>query len=540
MRKMKKYGMVGISIFSILIGALQVGTTSYAGTSWSEWTDGKPANESQYDIETRTVYRYRDKSTTTSTNSSLSGWTQYDSVTTWGAWSAWQDSEVTSSSTKEIKEREVYQYRDKSTTTSTSSSLSGWTQYDSVTTWGAWSVWQDTAVTASTTRQVETKQVQTAAGYTQYRYWRWRSDNCSKGIWWHFCDACASSSYGGTWYQQITPWQNTPITNIATGNLCGHGYNYNNPGQKSYVYSDGTKYYYEQTQYIQPTYKTQYRYKDSTTTYYYYIWSPWSDWFTDAPFEAANREIRNKTQYSYRDSITTYSYYKWGDWSNWSTTKAESASNREIEQKLQYRYKAKQSASNGNNNNNNEVNQGVVSGSQVTVSKVNYVVTDTKKKTVTYMTNSNTKLTSITIPATVKIKGKKYKVTKIADNAFKNNKKIKKVKIGSNITSIGKNAFKGCSKLQKVTMGKNVIIIGNSAFEGCKKIKSIKLTKNITTLGSKVFYNCKQLKTVTVETAKLKKVGKKAFAKIANKPNLQFKSSVPASKRKKILKLLKR
>ena len=182
----------------------------------------------------------------------------------------------------------------------------------------------------------------------------------------------------------------------------------------------------------------------------------------------------------------------------------------------------------------------ITNGSQVTVSKVNYTVTDTKKKTVTYMMNSNTKLTSITIPATVKIKGKKYKVTKIADNAFKNNKKLKKVKIGSNITSIGKNAFKGCTNLQKVTLGKNVKKIGNSAFEGCKKIKSIKLTKNITTLGNKVFYNCKKLKTVTVETPKLKKVGKKAFAKIANKPNLQFISSVPASKRKKILKLLKR
>lgn len=40
------------------------------------------------------------------------------------------------------------------------------------------------------------------------------------------------------------------------------------------------------------------------------------------------------------------------------------------------------------------------------------------------------------IPATVKINGVTYKVTKIADNAFKNNKTVTKVTVGSK-------AFKG-------------------------------------------------------------------------------------------------
>ena len=37
--------------------------------------------------ETKTMYRYRDKQFTTSTSSSLSGWTQYNSTTSYGAWS---------------------------------------------------------------------------------------------------------------------------------------------------------------------------------------------------------------------------------------------------------------------------------------------------------------------------------------------------------------------------------------------------------------------------------------------------------------------
>jgi hypothetical protein len=44
---------------------------------------------------------------------------------------------------------------------------------------------------------------------------------------------------------------------------------------------------------------------------------------------------------------------------------------------------------------------------------------------------------SVSIPATVKVNGTSYKVTKIAANAFKNNKKITKIIIGKNITKIG-------------------------------------------------------------------------------------------------------
>ena len=59
----------------------------------------------------------------------------------------------------------------------------------------------------------------------------------------------------------------------------------------------------------------------------------------------------------------------------------------------------------------------------------------------------------------VKVDGVSYRVTSIADNAFKNNKKITRVVIGSNIVTIGKNvtkieknAFYGCGKLEKITI----------------------------------------------------------------------------------------
>lgn len=72
-----------------------------------------------------------------------------------------------------------------------------------------------------------------------------------------------------------------------------------------------------------------------------------------------------------------------------------------------------------------------------------YIITSSEKKEVAYKAPANKNAKTITIPATIKVKGVTYKVTKIADNSFKNNNKITKITIGENIVSIGKNAFYG-------------------------------------------------------------------------------------------------
>ena len=42
-------------------------------------------------------------------------------------------------------------------------------------------------------------------------------------------------------------------------------------------------------------------------------------------------------------------------------------------------------------------------------------------------------------------------ITKIADNAFANNKKLTKIIIPNSVTTIGENIFEGCSNLKNVT-----------------------------------------------------------------------------------------
>lgn len=96
---------------------------------------------------------------------------------------------------------------------------------------------------------------------------------------------------------------------------------------------------------------------------------------------------------------------------------------------------------------------------------------------------------SISVPATITYNGVRYNVTEVSKNAFKNNKKLVTVKLGSNITKIGASAF----------------------------------------------YGCKRLKNITVSSRKLKSVGKKAFSGIHSKARVK----VPSSKKKAYKKLLK-
>lgn len=65
-------------------------------------------------------------------------------------------------------------------TTSSSSSLSGWTQYDSSWVWsdyGSWSSWSKTQYSSSDSRKVEEKTVTDQAAYTSYKYWIYRTPN---------------------------------------------------------------------------------------------------------------------------------------------------------------------------------------------------------------------------------------------------------------------------------------------------------------------------------------------------------------------------
>lgn len=198
-------------------------------------------------------------------------------------------------------------------------------------------------------------------------------------------------------------------------------------------------------------------------------------------------------------------------------------------------------------------------GTSFTVSGGKYTITS--GTTVTFTAISNKSATSVTIPKTVSIGKKNFKVTAISKTAFKGNTKLKTVVIGSGITTISASMFEGCSKLTKVTLGSNVTSIGSkafkgckaltsvtipskvktigtSAFEGCSKLAKVTLGSAVTSIGSKAFKSCKVLKNITVP-ANVKTIGAEAFYGCSKLENITIKGSKITSVGKNALKGIK-
>ncbi len=149
-------------------------------------------------------------------------------------------------------------------------------------------------------------------------------------------------------------------------------------------------------------------------------------------------------------------------------------------------------------------------GTSHKIGSYQYKVTGVNTVSMTKILKRNVK--KVQVPKTVKIGGKQFKVTAIANKAFKNNKQITNVQIQDNVKAIGASAFEGCTKLTKATLGKSVTQIGGNAFKGCKK-----------------------LNTLTIKSTKLKKVGKNALKGI----HTTAKIKVPSKKLSAYKKLFK-
>lgn len=177
-------------------------------------------------------------------------------------------------------------------------------------------------------------------------------------------------------------------------------------------------------------------------------------------------------------------------------------------------------------------------GTEVKVEEGKFEVVESKtdEPAVAFTAPASTKEKKVEIPDVVTVDGTEYKVTKIADGAYKKNTKITTVTIGENVTVIGKNAFSGCTNLKTVKINANVEKIGNGAFNGCKKMEKVSIPKNVQEIGAKAFNGCKNLKMITIKSTALKKVDATAFKGI--KANATIK--VPKKQYKAYKKMLKK
>jgi hypothetical protein len=133
-----------------------------------------------------------------------------------------------------------------------------------------------------------------------------------------------------------------------------------------------------------------------------------------------------------------------------------------------------------------------------------YKLTDSGSVMLYTVSSGKNNLVKMTVPDTVKLKNKTYKVT-----------------------AIGSNAFKNCYGMNSLTIGKNVKSIGTSAFNGCKKLKVItvntsKLTKNSVSGSLKGSY-VKTVKTARSNVSRYKKIFTKSNTKSRNKLSVKKK-----------------
>ena len=122
-----------------------------------------------------------------------------------------------------------------------------------------------------------------------------------------------------------------------------------------------------------------------------------------------------------------------------------------------------------------------VGGNQYTVLKAGLSVRFSK---------ANPKAKTVTIPNTIKVNGINYKVAEVGANAFKNNKKVKKVTIGANVVKIANKAFNKCPSLRNVII-KTTLLTKKTASKKCfskvHKKMVIKVPKKVKKSYAKTF-----------------------------------------------------
>ncbi|MBQ7121522.1 MAG: leucine-rich repeat protein [Clostridia bacterium] len=146
-----------------------------------------------------------------------------------------------------------------------------------------------------------------------------------------------------------------------------------------------------------------------------------------------------------------------------------------------------------------------------------------KLTTVSSLAFCNSKLQSITIPATVTLidsqafqdcknlssvtfeKRSEDQVLQIGSHVFSGCAVLSSINLeDSNVINMGGNVFRNCSTLEKIVMPDTLINVDGGVFYGCTNLRDVTLSKNMTALncfGARLegfFYECENLTEITI------------------------------------------
>ena len=132
----------------------------------------------------------------------------------------------------------------------------------------------------------------------------------------------------------------------------------------------------------------------------------------------------------------------------------------------------------------------------LTTPEINYVLTN--GYFTAYVSSSNNKVDTLTIPRKIIHGGNTYLVDKLSRDSFANDNILKTLTIENGINTIEASALSGCKNLETVIIPESVSKIDNHAFWMCRSLKNIVLPSTLTTLKPEMFVDCVNLETITI------------------------------------------
>ncbi len=131
-------------------------------------------------------------------------------------------------------------------------------------------------------------------------------------------------------------------------------------------------------------------------------------------------------------------------------------------------------------------------------------------KTLTVVKYEGRKST-VEVPATASFCGKDFAVTKIGDEAFASNSKLRGITLPDSVTYIGNSVFYGCAELQEITLPHGLTSVGDDVFAGCYGLKKVYLPDTLVSIGNSAFSDCWSLTEIILPDS-LTSIGDSAFS----------------------------
>ena len=215
-------------------------------------------------------------------------------------WSDWSDEQPAASDNVIIDvPRTVYRFRDKQTSTGNTKSKEGWTWDGTSSTTTTYSGWQYSALSGYSNESVNAV-VETGSDPV----YGTRQRNC----YYHFYKpnngnhTVCPVKHGGETYHYILlyDWGLTYLGQSSCQSSRGRFGNYDCPngcGFNNCWFYDPNESYQET---VQTGTRTKYRYRYTNYSYNFYKWNEWSEWSTDVVNSSSTKEVESKQQYRYK------------------------------------------------------------------------------------------------------------------------------------------------------------------------------------------------------------------------------------------------